>query len=168
MGLSEEMTDSFTDSDMPEELPAFVTVCREPENQIRQRGAENCAQNPGEAIGFASPRRPPSPQAPETSSAGTIAGYTEPASVHLSAGRRRIQAEERAKRFADGRCLYCGGFDHRVAQCAATKKAQTFKPAGAEANGVGTQDGSQESGKDLGIPGRAALWLTGKVSFSIC
>jgi hypothetical protein len=27
MGLSEEMKDSITCSDMPEELPAFVTVC---------------------------------------------------------------------------------------------------------------------------------------------
>jgi len=34
MGLSEEMKDSFTYSDMPEELPAFVTVCQQWDNQI--------------------------------------------------------------------------------------------------------------------------------------
>jgi len=49
--------------------------------------------------------------------------------MDLSAGKRRISAEERAKRFADGRCLYCGGFNHRAAECAARKKAQTFKAA---------------------------------------
>jgi hypothetical protein len=32
MGLSEEMKDSFTYSDMPEELPAFVTVCQKRDN----------------------------------------------------------------------------------------------------------------------------------------
>jgi len=36
MGLSEAMKDSFTYSDMPEELPAFVTVCQKRDNQIRQ------------------------------------------------------------------------------------------------------------------------------------
>jgi len=31
------------------------------------------------------------------------------------------------KRFVDGRCVYCGGFNHRAAECAARKKAQTIK-----------------------------------------
>jgi hypothetical protein len=29
--------------------------------------------------------------------------------------------EERAKRFADGRCLYCSGLNHRAVKCAARK-----------------------------------------------
>jgi len=148
MGLSEEMKDSFTYSDMPEELPAFVTVCQKRDNQIRQRRAEKAAQNKGSGIGFASPRPPAAPKAPETAPAGTIAGYTGPAPMDLSAGKRRISAEERAKRFADGRCLYCGGFNHRAAECAARKKAQTFKASGAEIKEVGTGEGSEESGKD--------------------
>jgi len=36
MELSEEMKHSFTYSDMPEELPAFMTVCQKWDNQIRQ------------------------------------------------------------------------------------------------------------------------------------
>ena len=68
--------------------------------------------------------------------------------MDLSAGKRRISAEERAKRFTDGRCLYCGGFNHRAVECAATKKAQTFKASGAEVKEVGTKEGSEESGKD--------------------
>jgi hypothetical protein len=55
---------------------------------------------------------------------------------------------EQAKRFADGRCLYSGGFNHRAAECAARKKAQTFKAAGAEIQEVGTKEGSAEAGKD--------------------
>jgi hypothetical protein len=148
VGLSEEMKDSFTYSDMPEELPAFVTVCRKRNNLIRQWRAEKAAQNKRSGIGFASPRPPPTPKAPEAAPAGTVAVYTGPAPMDLSAGKRRISAEERTKRFADGRCLYCGGFNHRAAECAARKKAQTFKAAGAEVKEVGTKEGSEESGKD--------------------
>ena len=148
MGLSEEMKDSFTYSDMPDELAAFVTVCQKRDNQIRQRRAENAAQNKGRGIRFASSRPPPTPKAPETAPAGTVAGYTGPAPMDLSAGKRRISAEERAKRFADGRCLYCGGFNHRAAECAARKKAQTFMAAGAEVKEVGTKEASEQSGKD--------------------
>jgi hypothetical protein len=68
--------------------------------------------------------------------------------MDLSAGRRRISTEERAKRFADGRCLYCGGFNHRPAECAARKKAQTFKASGAEVKEVGMKTGPEESGND--------------------
>jgi hypothetical protein len=148
VGLSEEMKDSFTYSNMPDELPVFVTVCQKRDNQIRQRRAENAAQNKGSGIGFASPRPPPAPKAPETAPAGTIAGYTGPAPMDLSAGKRQISAQERAKRFADGKCLYCGGFNHRAAECAARKKAQTFKAAGAEVKEVGTKEGSEKSGKN--------------------
>jgi len=68
--------------------------------------------------------------------------------LYFSAAKRRISAEERAKRFADGRCLYCGGFNHRAADCAARKKAQMLKVAGAEIKNVGTKEGPEESGKD--------------------
>jgi hypothetical protein len=44
MGLSEEITDTCTYSDMPETLPAFVTVCQKPDDQIRQRHAEQAVQ----------------------------------------------------------------------------------------------------------------------------
>jgi len=142
MGLLEEMKDLFTYSDMLEKLSAFVTVCQKRDNQIRPRRAETAAQNKGGGVDFASPRPPPPPKAPETALAGTVAGYTGPAPMDLSAGRRRISVEEKAKRFADGRCLYCGGFNHRAAECAARRKAQTFKAAGAEVKEVETKEGS--------------------------
>jgi hypothetical protein len=148
MGLSEEMKDSFTYSNMPEELPAFVTICHKRDHQIRQRRAEKAAQNTGSGIGFASPRPPPTLKGPEAAPAGTLATYTGPAPMDLGAGKRRISAEERAKRFADGRCLYCGGFNHRAAECAARTNAQPVKAAGAEVKDVGTNEGSEKSGKD--------------------
>jgi len=68
--------------------------------------------------------------------------------LDLTASKRRISAVEMAKRFADGRCCYCGGLNHRVADCAARKKAQTFKAAGAEIKDVGIGSSSKQSGKD--------------------
>ena len=64
--------------------------------------------------------------------------------MDLCAGRRRILAEDRAKRFAHGTCFYCGGFNHRAAECAARKKAQTLKVEGADVQEVGTKEGSKE------------------------
>jgi len=101
----------------------------------------------GGGTGFApSPRPPAPPKDPAGAPAGNVAGYTGPAPMDLCAGRRRISAEERAKRFTDGRCLYCSGFNHRAAECVARNKAQTFKAAGAEVKEVGAGTGFEESG----------------------
>jgi len=111
---------------------------------------EKAAQNRGGGTGFPSSPRPLAPpKDPAGAPTGTVAGYTRPAPMDLSAGRRRISAEERAKRFTDGRCLYCGGFNHKAVECVARKKAQMFKAAGAEVTEVGTGTGSEESGKEL-------------------
>jgi hypothetical protein len=102
--LSEETKDSFIHTDMPDELPAFVTLYQKRDNQIRQRKAEKAAHHkwtssPGSP---SAPRVPAPPKAPEVAPAGMVAGYTGPAPMDLSAGRWRISDEERAKRFADG------------------------------------------------------------------
>jgi len=104
MGLSEEMKHCCTYCDMRKKLPVFVTVCQKRNNQICQRRVEKAAQNKGGGIGFPSPNPSPSTKAPETAPAGTVAGYTGPTPMDLSAGRRRISAEERVKSFTDGRC----------------------------------------------------------------
>jgi len=103
----------------------------------------------GGGTGFAfSPRPPAPPKDPAGAPAGSVAAYTGPAPMDLSACRRRISIEERAKRFTDGRCSYCGWFNHRAAECAVRKMAKMCKVAGAEVNDVGTRTGSEELGKD--------------------
>jgi len=37
--------------------------------------------------------------------------------MDLSATRRRISVEEKARRMAEGRCYYCGGLGHMVRNC---------------------------------------------------
>jgi hypothetical protein len=149
-GLSEEMKDSFIHTDMPDKLPAFVTLCQKRDNQIRQRKAEKAAQHKyTTSVGSPSaPRAPAPPKAPEAAPSGTVAGYTGPAPIDLSAERRRISDEERAKRFADGRCLYCGGFNHRAVDCSVRKKARPFKVAGAEVKEAEGKEDSREKGKE--------------------
>jgi hypothetical protein len=90
MGLSEEMKDSFTYSDMPEEIRAFLTLSQKWDNHIRQHRAEKAAQSKRSGQGFASPRPPPPPRVPEAAATGTVARYTGPAPMDLSAGKRRI------------------------------------------------------------------------------
>jgi hypothetical protein len=99
-------------------------------------------------MGFASTKPSVPLKAPEMAPAETVAAYTRLASTDLSAGKRMILAEERSKRFANGRCLYYGGFNHRAAECVARKKAQIFQVAGVEIKEIGTKENCEESGKD--------------------
>jgi hypothetical protein len=68
--------------------------------------------------------------------------------MDLSAGKRRISDEERTKRFAEGRCLYCGGFSHRAVDCAVRKKARPFTVAGAEVKETEGKEDSEGKGKE--------------------
>jgi hypothetical protein len=48
----------------------------------------------------------------------------------------------------DGRCLYWGGLNHRAAEDAARKEAQTVNAPGVEVMEVGTQELSEELGQE--------------------
>jgi len=148
MGLSEKMKNLFTYSDMPEDLSTFVTVCQKRDNQIRQRHAEKAAQNKGGGIGFASPRPPPPQKLPKQPRPERSPDIWDLHQWISAQAERGFWQKKGQKRFADGRCLYCGGFNHRAADCVARKEAQTFKAAGAEIKEVGPRERSKESGKD--------------------
>jgi hypothetical protein len=121
------MKDSFIHTDMPEDLPVFVMLCQKGDNQIRQRNVEKATQHKWTPPSTTKPSPPPpASKAPEAAPAGTVTGYTGPAPMDLSAGRRKISGKERRKRFAEGRCLYCGGFNHRAVDCAVRKKGTDF------------------------------------------
>jgi hypothetical protein len=48
--------------------------------------------------------------------------------MDLSAHRRRITPEERARRMAEGRCLYCGGLEHMARECPTKPQPPTTRP----------------------------------------
>jgi len=56
---------------------------------------------------------------PAAALASSVASYTGQAPMVHTACKRRIAVDEWDKRFADGRCLHCGGFNHTAAECAA-------------------------------------------------
>lgn len=81
------------------------------------------------------------PKNPAVAPGGMVAGFTGPVPMYVGAGKRRISAEEMAKRFGDGRYLYCRGFNFRVAECTAWKNTQMFGAGGEEvADFQGKQD----------------------------
>jgi len=88
------MKDSCTYGDMPEDLPAFVTVCQLRYNQIRQWKAEKSAHSKCGVGSGSSPKVPTPRKAPETAPAGMVAGYTGQAAMDPRAHRRRILDEE--------------------------------------------------------------------------
>jgi len=87
MGSSQELKDSLTYSDKPEELPAIVTLCQKRDNQIPQRWAIKGALKTAGGVGLANSPRPPIDQNnPAADPAGSVTGYTGPAPMDLSAG----------------------------------------------------------------------------------
>jgi hypothetical protein len=137
------------------------------DNLIRQRQVDKAAQNTRRGVDFATHKPPPGSKAPEIAPAGTIAGYSGPAPMDLTTGKGRIVAEQRVNRFAYGRCVYCGGFNNRVAECAARQQAETCKVAGVEVKKIGTLGGSEESGRELVDQSKMVFWLTEKDLFQI-
>ncbi|KAF8537899.1 hypothetical protein BDD12DRAFT_806557 [Trichophaea hybrida] len=101
----------------------------------------------GQTWSASSPKVRTPQQDPQTAPAGMVARYTGRAPIDLSAGRRRMLDNQRAMRFADGRCLYCGGFNDRVVECAVRNKARSFKAAGAEVKDVDRKESSKDQGK---------------------
>lgn len=147
--LLKESKYSSQHNDMPEELYPSVAICHKLDKSVQQHQAQTSAQKIDRGMSFtSSPKHAIVPMNPAVAPAGTLAGYTEPAMMDLSAGRWRISAEERAKKLADGRTVCCGGLNHRVEVCAVRKIAQIFKVAGAPVNEVGTTSGPEELGKD--------------------
>jgi hypothetical protein len=91
------------------------------------------AQNMVGGTGLTYSARPPAPPNDHAGApAGRVAGFTEPATMDVTVGMRRISAEESEKRFANGMCLYSGGFTYTTADLAARNTTQMLKVAGAD------------------------------------
>jgi len=133
MGLSNMINDSFLYSDMLEERPTFITMWQKWDNHIRQWQVEQAVQKTGGGTCFTTEHSSLHPsQNPADAHAGILARYNGPAPIDLCAGQSKISAAQRVKRFMYGGWLDCGEFDHRVADCAARKMAETLTVAEVE------------------------------------
>jgi hypothetical protein len=121
-GLSNELKDSLTHADIPENIVDFVKMCSERDLQIRARLA---AKKSGRWDGSRkSDNASNTTSAPNVSPAGTVAGYHGPAPMDLSpVNGRKNKPEERKRRREGGLCMYCGDARHFAASCPRKLKA---------------------------------------------
>jgi hypothetical protein len=124
-GLCEELKDILSTQDLPEEWSRYVALVKKRDMQYRARKAEShrpSGQNrPTSTPAVRNTSPVPAQPAPHPTSSGS--GHLGPAPMDLSAAGRRLSPEERQKRIDEGRCLYCGGFNHMARDCPNKPKA---------------------------------------------
>jgi hypothetical protein len=101
----------------------FVKICQQLDNRRRTVNQESGSRF-GSFTRTGGPASNTSRTTPATGTSSspapnntTTAVGTAPGPMDLSANRRRITPEERARRMAEGRCLYCGGLGHMARDC---------------------------------------------------
>jgi hypothetical protein len=117
-GLSEELKDILSTQDLPEDWANYVALVKKRDMQYRTRKAESYRPSAPHKPSTPSPRATATalnPHTPHPTSTGS--GHLGPAPMDLSATGRRLSPEERQKRIDEGRCLYCGGFNHMARDC---------------------------------------------------
>ena len=114
-GLNNEIKDALICTPTPTDFPAFVSLLQRLDTSIRARSQERSRAAPRDSWSR-QPAATPSASTPAPAPAAAPASYG-PAAMDLSAGRRTLTQEQRNKRMAEGRCLYCGGSGHMARLC---------------------------------------------------
>lgn len=134
-GLSNELKDALIHHDEPATMAELVVQCQRLDNRIRARRSDQSGNRSTNSRHIAQARSEHPGTAPTVTSATPIhptssnSGYGGPAPMDLSYGSRRLSREERMKRIAEGRCLYCGGHGHLAMNC--PNKRSSIRAAGA-------------------------------------
>jgi len=122
-GLSPELLGALVTIDEPESYTDFTNLLMKIDTKLRANKNR------------ITPRPPAPPQTPKghtkqyntsatpgatgaaTNPTASNSGHYGPAPMDISANRRRLTPEERARRIAQGLCLYCAGAGHIAHQC---------------------------------------------------
>src|SRR6202158_4801217 len=153
-GLSNELKNSLTYTEIPDNITDFVKMCSKRDAQIRARAAEK--KSGRWEGGYKKPDNVNNTtSAPDAAPAGTVAGYHGPAPMDLSAVKgKKITPEERKRQREGGLCMYCGDSRHFAASCPRKLKAASgqveinlFKEN--QDKGKGKEDPDQGKGKEV-------------------
>src|SRR6266576_632079 len=116
-GLSSELKAALVAVDEPQEFPEYVRMLQRVDNKVRAIQAEQKGRGPQQTQRAPAPRAAPAQSASAPHPTDTGARNYGPAPMDLSAYRSKLSPEERAMRIQEGRCLYCGGFNHLARDC---------------------------------------------------
>ena len=132
----------------PTTIAEFVTLCNRLDTRRRMLQGNTARPTPA-------PQPRPKPQAltapaqattaATTGSTTTTAVGTAPGPMDLSATRRHISPEERARRLAEGRCYRCGGMGHMVRNCTLGQRTSILQGAAAVVEPAITSSTTEQS-----------------------
>ena len=104
-------------------LDDFITCCQKVDNKRHAHNREvRKHTTPTPARNFVSSHPTPAATTPSPTPVLSTATGIHFGPMDLSAGRRKLTPEERARRLAEGRCLYCGGIGHMAKDCTVARR----------------------------------------------
>ena len=97
----------------PETIAAFVALCNKLDTKRRALQGNSRSHDPRPQA----PKHIPQATPGSATESATTSSGTAPGPMDLSANRRRLSLEEKARRLAEGRCYRCGGMGYMARAC---------------------------------------------------
>ena len=109
----------------PETIAAFVALCNKLDTKCRALQGNSRSHDPRPQA----PKHTPQATPGSTAESATTSSRTAPGPMDLSANRRCLLLEERARRLAKGRCYRCGRMGHMAQACPLGQQKKPMRAA---------------------------------------
>ena len=122
--MCHELKNDLIAKDEPELFVDFISLLQKLDQKRRRltASAPGCkalptAQQHTHTHAHAHAPAPATAATPKAPTGATTASGVHAGPIDLSVGSKKLTAEERARRLAEGHCLYCGGIRHMARDC---------------------------------------------------